>query len=272
MKKFLVFVLLIIGYFANAQEKWNLKFYTETVNREYFVYADNDELMPMSSQFKFKVSNLTSSLPNNQVIVIPAKSKKFLVATLKPIKTNEGNKLEFTNSFNFGDVLVKDYDSDYIYDLPFEKGKTQLIFQGYNGTFSHKNENSLDFNLKVGEKVLAAREGIVVQVVDIHTQSCPTISCAKYNNKILVMHSDGTFADYAHLKYKGSVVKKGDVITKGQHIGYSGNTGFSSGPHLHFMVFINAIDGTRTSIKTLFKTSNSAGTLLEQGKSYTRNY
>lgn len=270
-KIFFIFFFCLLT-FAKAQQKWDIKFYTETANREYFIYADNEEFVPISTQLKFKTTNLSSSLANNEIVVIPAKTKKFLVAHLKPIKIKESNKLEFTNSFNFGDVTVKKYDSDYIYDLPFEKGKTQLIFQGYNGKFSHQNENSLDFNLKVGEKVMAARDGIVVQVVDSFNQSCPTISCAKYNNKILIMHSDGTFADYAHLKYQGTVVKKGEIVTKGQLIGYSGNTGFSSGPHLHFMVFVNGIDGERTSIKTKFKTSQSAGILLEQGKNYTKNY
>ena len=86
------------------------------------------------------------------------------------------------------------------------------------------------------------------------------------------MHSDGTFGDYAHLKYKGTVVKKGDFVEKDQLIGYSGSTGFSTGPHLHFAVFINRIDGKRTYIETKFKTSESKAILLEEGKSYTKNY
>ena len=86
------------------------------------------------------------------------------------------------------------------------------------------------------------------------------------------MHSDGTFADYSHLKHQGAMVKKGDYIKKDQLIGYSGSTGFASGPHLHFAVFINRIDGKRTFVETKFKTSESEATLLEEGKSYTKNY
>ena len=112
----------------------------------------------------------------------------------------------------------------------------------------------------------------MVEVINSNNQNCADISCAKYNNKILILHNDGTFADYSHLKYNGAVVKKGEVVKKGQLIGYSGETGFSSGPHLHFAVFINRLDGERTFIKTLFKTSESNGTYLEEGKSYTKIY
>lgn len=86
------------------------------------------------------------------------------------------------------------------------------------------------------------------------------------------MHNDGTFADYAHLKLNGSAVKEGDSVKKGQLIGYSGDTGFSSGPHLHFSVFINRIDGSRTFIPTKFRTLNNEATILVEGNSYSKNY
>lgn len=272
MKKIFLIIILFIQTFLFSQEKWDIRFYNEVANREVLVVADNNEEMPMSAQLNFKLTNLNCTLPNDEIVVIPAQTKKFLIAKLTPIQPNVTNSFSYTNSYNFGNALQETFDEDYIYSLPFEEGKTQSIFQGYNGKFSHQNEFSLDFDLKMGSPILAAREGIVVEVVNNNNKNCPDISCAKYNNKIIIMHSDGTFADYSHFKFKGTIVKKGDVVEKGQLIGYSGNTGFSSGPHLHFAVFINRIDGKRTFIKTKFKTSESEGTLLEEGKNYTKNY
>lgn len=272
MKKIFSLLFLIINFIVFSQNKRDIRFYSEIKNREYTIYADNNEFMPISAKFNFILVNLTSSLLDDTIVVIPPQSKRFVISTFKLIDPYAANELEYTNTYNFGDVLQEKFDANYIYSLPFEKGKTHLVFQGYNGKFSHQNEFSLDLNLKIGDPILAAREGTVVEVINSNNQNCADISCAKYNNKILILHNDGTFADYSHLKYNGAVVKKGEVVKKGQLIGYSGETGFSSGPHLHFAVFINRLDGERTFIKTLFKTSESNGTYLEEGKSYTKIY
>ena len=125
---------------------------------------------------------------------------------------DSANSYSYKNIFNFGNVEQEKYDENYIYSLPFQKGKTQLIYQGYNGKFSHQNANALDFNLKIGDKIFAAREGKVVEVVQNNNQSCANLYCAKFNNKIVIMHSHGTFGDYAHLKFNGAEVKVGEEI------------------------------------------------------------
>lgn len=272
MDRIFIILFLLIQACLFSQKKWDVRFYNEIAGRNIEIFVDNNEPMPISAQFSFKLMNLTSTLPSDEIVVIPANAKKFPIAKLSEIKANAANSFSYSNTYNFGNALQESFDDAYIYSLPYEKGKTQTIFQGYNGKFSHQNEFALDFNLKMGSSILAAREGVVVEVVNNNTKSCPDVSCAKYNNRVIVMHSDGTFADYSHLKLNGAVVEKGEQIKKDQLIGYSGSTGFASGPHLHFSVFINRIDGSRTSIKTKFKTSESEATLLEEGKNYTKNY
>lgn len=270
MKRTIFIFLLLCNFFVSAQQNWDFRVYHEMVNREVYLYADNNEIMPISTKFTFKLDNLRNTLPDGQIVVIPAQTKKMFIAKLTPINLNAANKFSYSNMFNFGDVTLKTFDEDYVYDLPFAKGKTYRIYQGYNGKFSHSGALALDFSLQIGDAVHAARTGIVIETEDSHNQGCPSSACSKYNNRIVIMHSDGTFADYAHLKYRGSAVKKGDTIQKGQLLGYSGNTGFSSGPHLHFSVFINGLDGNRTFIKTKFKTSVGE-TYLQEGKLYTKN-
>lgn len=270
LKKYLIpFLLLFLSIHLFAQE-WNIKFYHEVVGREAVIFADNDEWSPISSQFDFELNNMKSSLSTGSVVVIPPKTTRYEISRLAPLKPNTSNSFKYDMIYNMGNVLLEEYDKNYIYDLPFANGKTYRVDQGYNGIFSHQGADALDFSLQIGEEVRAARGGIVVEAVSHNTKACPNISCAKFNNKVLVMHSDGTFADYSHLQQNGVVVRKGDQVSKGQLLGYSGDTGFASGPHLHFSVFINRLDGSRTYIKTKFNTTASSPELLQQGKSYTK--
>lgn len=272
MNKALLLLFIIISSFFYAQKKWELRTYYQKVNGEYLILAENKEDMPMSAKFLFTLENLTSTYTNEDIIVVPAHTKDFLITTIKPINPRVANKFNYTSTYNFGDCLQEEYDQNHIYVLPFQRGKTHTIRQGYYGNRSHQNVAALDIDLKVGDQVLAARAGIVVEAVNEFNQNCPDISCAKFNNKIVIMHSDGTFADYAHLQHLGTVVAKGDHVQENQLIGYSGNTGFSSGPHLHFAVFINSMDGKRKYIHTKFKTSENNSIILEEGKRYGKNY
>lgn len=271
-KRFFSILFILVGILSFSQSKWNVRFYNELIGREYLIYADNEEEMPMSAKFKFTLKNMQSTLESDSIIVIPPKTKGFLVAKLSAVTPTLSNSFSYTNTYNFGNVLAKNHDDTYLYDLPYEKGKSHLVFQGYGGKLSHKNQLSLDFNLKIGDKIYAAREGKVVQTEEKHNSNCSTEGCAKFNNKIIILHSDGTLAEYLHLKQNGVEVNIGDDIMKGQFLGYSGNTGWSTGPHLHFAVFFNLLDGKRDYIKTKFKTSSSEGEILQENKIYTKNY
>lgn len=85
--------------------------------------------------------------------------------------------------------------------------------------------------MPIGTEILAARSGVITEIED----SLDGIGLR--SNFILIQHEDGTFANYAHIRYHGSAVKVGDIVKQGQVIAYSGMVGQTINPHLHFNVF-----------------------------------
>jgi len=166
--------------------------------------------------------------------------------------------------YSFGHHAVTKPDKDYLYRLPFKKGKKYTVSQGPNGKFTHNSTLSryaIDFEMAVGEPVYAAREGTVVKVVDWFTKQGGK-ELVNAANRIIILHADGTFANYVHLDYNGSVVKEGDYVERGQKIGVSGFTGFTRGPHLHFVVRKER----NSSIPIYFE--GYEGKMLIEGKRY----
>lgn len=273
MKLFISSLFLILGCngFAQQQHQLKTKLYSERIPNGYTVLVDNDEVCPVSMKIDMELTNMSSSNGNNKIFVVPAKTKGFAITKLQIIKPNTNAGYKTKSQQNYGDATVTQV-SDYVYSLPFQKGKAFTIYQGYNGNFSHKNENSLDFTMPIGTEILAARDGIVVKVVESNNQSCPDISCAPFNNYVLVYHNDGTFSQYVHLRQNGAAVQEGDIIKENDLIGYSGDTGWANGPHLHFMVFIQGIDKPET-LKTKFRINDGKeAQLLKEKVEYARNY
>ena len=204
--------------------------------------------------------------------MVPARSSHIKLVELSRIEKSKSVRYSFKSKSVFGNVNSSAYDSSYQYDLPYKKGQGYLLFQGYNGRFTHQNENALDFEMPEGTEILAARDGIVVKAVQENTQSCAEKECQKFNNYILVYHADGTFAVYNHIRFNGAAVRQGDKINKGDMIAYSGKTGWASGPHLHFECYLPLLQDRRT-IRTIFRIEHgSISEYLKEGNTYQRNY
>jgi len=132
------------------------------------------------------------------------------------------------------EVLMADHF--HVYSLPFEKDKSYFVVQGYESMFSHKGDYAIDFKMKQGTKVMAARDGIVVFVRESNSEGGMKKKHVGKGNGITIRHNDSTHAHYWHLQHNGALVSIGDTVQQGQLIGLSGNTGFSAFPHLHFEV------------------------------------
>lgn len=141
-------------------------------------------------------------------------------------------------SYSFGKRLHKDSIKDYLYELPFKKKRRYKIIQGFSGKFSHTSKQSryaIDFKMPIGDTVVAARSGHVVRVVSHFTERGDK-SFRNKANQIVIVHDDGTFAYYVHLDTNGALVEVNDYVIAGQPIGIAGFTGYTTKPHLHFVV------------------------------------
>ena len=119
-----------------------------------------------------------------------------------------------------------------------------------------------------GTPVLAAREGVVV---GIKGNSDLGGSDKKFEwdaNYILIRHGDGSLGHYVHLQRGGVLVRMGQVVTAGEVIALSGNTGHSTGPHLHFAVFKAQSGKERETIPIKFKVAPLIADVLLEGRSY----
>ena len=149
------------------------------------------------------------------------------------------------------------HDDSYIYRLPYAQRTRHLVSQGFNGLKTHKgySKYAVDFSMDEGTAIYAARGGLVVKTKSDSNIGGYSEEFAKDGNYVTIAHSDGTFGTYYHLKQRGVAVRVGDVIQRGYILGYSGNTGYSSGPHLHFGVFSAVSSKATQTIAVKFKSA-----------------
>ena len=225
------------------------------------VYAKNNFLCDESVYIEFTaLKNMEADVKLPFEGVVPAGAKDFKLFTLTIKNTSQGSQLGYITSYCHGDIYGK-HDASYLYSIPYKEGERYAIGQAYGGKSSHymKGETyAIDFTMKEGTSVCAAREGIVIFVKDDSDKRGKTAKYKGFGNYVTIYHEDGTMADYFHLKKNGSKVKVGDQVLAGQEIALSGNTGWTTGPHLHFQTYKFNEDMEYESIPTTFK--------LEDGK------
>ncbi len=120
-------------------------------------------------------------------------------------------------------------------DLLPEEQNVSIGFNSHAGNLRY----ALDFLVPEGTPIFAAEAGVVVYEKDDSYVGGPDKKYWNDGNRIVIKHSNGEYSAYEHNQYMGSMVMVGDEVVKGQLIGYSGNTGCSSCPHLHFELFVN---------------------------------
>ncbi|MFT3791301.1 MAG: M23 family metallopeptidase [Rudaea sp.] len=135
-------------------------------------------------------------------------------------------------------------DANARHALPFPADRKFRINQGFDGAFSHseaQNRYAVDIGMPEGTPVLAARDGVVMTVDnDFYGNGLDMNEYGDRANNVRIVHDDGTMAVYAHLQLESAHVQVGDRVRAGQVLALSGETGYTNGPHLHFVVQRNA--------------------------------
>jgi murein DD-endopeptidase MepM/ murein hydrolase activator NlpD len=230
--------------------------------------VENLERSEVTMTFEMGLVNLQGSTRFPYTATFPAgvTTEAF---TLSPIDPSVQWSYDYTNHYKLGSHEAQHNDAT-VYELPYAPGLKFKVTQGYNGKYSHtgSNQYAIDWQMPEGTLVCAARSGVVVRTKDDSHKGGGSMSYDKFNNYILIRHADGTLAHYCHLQKDGNLVKPGQEVSAGDPIAHSGNTGFSSGPHLHFCVFKTKNGRSRISLPVKFRTSpDTAGTLVS-GRSY----
>ncbi|MET9661921.1 M23 family metallopeptidase [Streptomyces sp. NPDC006510] len=114
------------------------------------------------------------------------------------------------------------------WEAPVSRYELSASFGNDGSRWAHKHSGQ-DFAVPIGTKVEAAHTGVVVKAGPNGGGDGPA-----YGNAVVIKHANGTYSQYAHLSEID--VRIGEAVRTGEKIALSGNTGNSSGPHLHFEI------------------------------------
>ena len=199
----------------------------------------NDFWGPVEVELRFENAvNILSepSLPAR--FVVPGQKEQALVG-IGALDLRQGFTYRLSMSSVPGQPIETPVEGLVIYP-PFAADETYPVSQGFNGSTTHTTPDStyaVDIVMPVGTAIHAVRPGVVMDIEeDFNRGGTDFEKFADKANHIRILHDDGTLALYDHLDLACVYVGLGARLRAGQKIARSGNTGFSSGPHLHFAI------------------------------------
>ncbi len=252
-----------------APEKKRPQFTITYLKAAYQLVLVNPEPAPYTVTLHFvPFENVRIDCDNPCTLVLPPFSRQVLsLAKKEPLHPWH---FRYRYRYQRGDFRAV-VERKHIYELPYASGANYRMGQAYNGDFTHQGPGrfALDFSLPEGTPVHAARAGQVIWTEERFSEGGIEDRFKGKDNRVEIMHNDGSIALYGHLKYRGVLVQPGQKVAVGQILGYSGSTGYSGGPHLHFQVHRVLSGEERTTVPTLFRTAAGLQ-ILKSGQSYLR--
>lgn len=202
----------------------------------------NNFFGPIEVKVIFDKQDNVRAKPNlpKTFVISPGVSEPLL--QLEPISEYQSWSSSLRYYYALGSPFAE-HQPQAVYYPPFSAHKKFQITQSFKGIFSHtdeQNKYAVDFSMPEGSEIHAARGGIVMSLDnDFFKGGVDKQAYKARANSIRILHDDGSMAVYAHLQVERAQVYEGMPVKAGDLIAYSGNTGFSSGPHLHFSIQVN---------------------------------
>lgn len=254
-----------------ALERPEIKLLQRPNDRGLVLVAQNTFYAPVQIAFELEeMGNVAADTPRTGWRTLPPRADTELLVIAKE---DPGAPLTFHYEFKFlpGDPNAQ-HRPDRPYRLPYALATTFPVSQAYPTSITHRDPSSvhaIDFVMPIGTAVYAARGGVVIDVAsDFYEVGLDPEVDGPRANMLRVLHDDGTMSLYAHLSWNSIRVVPGQRVERGEYLADSGNTGFSTGPHLHFAVQRNR-DGTLMSIPVEFAGPARETVTVQAGGRYT---
>lgn len=219
-----------------AKKEGGVVVYAEENQDDIDFYMENlFEMHVSSTLFINNIRGYESKVSLPYKLVLKPKAKVKVLTLYNTDRKKHVGSFSSHISWSKGSIEAKP-DTDVVYVLPYNK--SHKVSQGFNGNTSHKGTSkyAIDFAMPIGTPVLASRAGKVVEIVQRHNKHGMGLDMRSFANYVIIEHADKTLGRYFHLKQNSVTVKLGAEVKAGEVLALSGDTGRTSGAHLHFVV------------------------------------
>ncbi len=205
------------------------------------------QLAALQAQLAQQKQSLSIARQSQSDLLAQTKNKESsyqaLIAQKKAEEASfEAELIRLAKSLGTADVSSAASAQHGIFNWPLDSIRVTQYFGNtafaQSGAYNGSGHNGVDFGASIGTPVKAVLSGVVQETNEGAVKNC------QYGKWVLVKHDNGLTSLYAHLS--SIAVSKGQQVSTGSLLGYSGDTGYATGPHLHLTVYVSSAVSFKT--------------------------